>query len=128
MYFKWAKLYISFEQMCNTYLSLSKNAYLLFSKHLLNYFQPCVQWLASEWQPCSASCGTQQAQQRQVRCVAVDRTLSRELQAQITNADCDPTQQPTSTQNCNLPQCPREPKIVYGEWTTGEWSEVNMKY
>jgi hypothetical protein len=63
-------------------------------------------------------------QQRQVVCVPVDKNLPPSVVANVTNADCDPTQQPAQTRNCNLRPCPQEPKLVYGEWTTGEWSEV----
>lgn len=93
--------------------------------YILPQFQPCVQWRVEEWQACQATCGIYLVQQRRVVCVPVERNVTREQISQITNADCDPTQQPPTTRNCNLPKCSGEPKVVYGKWVTSKWSECS---
>ncbi|NXS62242.1 PPN protein, partial [Brachypteracias leptosomus] len=79
--------------------------------------QACPQtkrWKTGEWGPCSATCGGG-TQSRSVYCVAFDGQSS---QGVVDNAECMAfTQQPRSSQPCNMRQC--------ATWSTGPWSECS---
>ncbi|KAI6181078.1 GON domain-containing protein [Aphelenchoides besseyi] len=86
--------------------------------------QPCVHWVTGDWTPCSSSCGVRATQRRLVSCVADNPTASGA--SNVSTADCDPTTQPQARRSCNLPACPREPRLRYGEWKNGEWSTCSV--
>ncbi|XP_068254605.1 papilin isoform X2 [Nyctibius grandis] len=79
--------------------------------------QTCPQtkrWKTGEWGSCSATCGGG-TQTRSVYCVAFDGQSS---QGVVDNAECMAfTQQPRSSQPCNMRQC--------ATWSTGPWSECS---
>uniref|UniRef100_A0A8C0BFP1 Papilin, proteoglycan like sulfated glycoprotein n=1 Tax=Buteo japonicus TaxID=224669 RepID=A0A8C0BFP1_9AVES len=79
--------------------------------------QTCPQtkrWKTGEWGSCSATCGGG-TQTRSVYCVAFDGQSS---QGVVDNAECMAfTQQPRSSQPCNVRQC--------ATWSTGPWSECS---
>ncbi|NXF83956.1 PPN protein, partial [Sclerurus mexicanus] len=79
--------------------------------------QACPQtkrWKTGEWGSCSATCGGG-TQTRSVYCVAFDGQSS---QGVVDNAECMAfSQQPRSTQPCNVRQC--------ATWSTGPWSECS---
>ncbi|KAI6185117.1 BMA-GON-1, isoform e [Aphelenchoides fujianensis] len=85
---------------------------------------PCTHWTAGEWTACSGSCGVRATQRRLVTCVANNPAAVGA--ANVSAADCDPTDQPAASRSCNLPACPKEARIRYGEWRTGEWSTCSM--
>ncbi|NWR91497.1 PPN protein, partial [Furnarius figulus] len=79
--------------------------------------QACPQtkrWKTGEWGSCSATCGGG-TQTRSVYCVAFDGQSS---QGVVDNTECMAfSQQPRSTQPCNVRQC--------ATWSTGPWSECS---
>uniref|UniRef100_A0A8B9M0G3 Papilin n=1 Tax=Accipiter nisus TaxID=211598 RepID=A0A8B9M0G3_9AVES len=79
--------------------------------------QTCPQtkrWKTGEWGSCSATCGGG-TQTRSVYCVAFDGQSS---QGVVDNTECMAfTQQPRSSQPCNVRQC--------ATWSTGPWSECS---
>ncbi|KAI6223543.1 BMA-GON-1, isoform e [Aphelenchoides fujianensis] len=85
---------------------------------------PCTHWTSGEWTACSGSCGVRATQRRLVTCVANNPAAAGA--ANVSSADCDPTDQPAASRSCNLPACPKEARMRYGEWRTGEWSTCSM--
>ncbi|CAD5226716.1 unnamed protein product [Bursaphelenchus xylophilus] len=78
--------------------------------------RPCVEWRSGEWSSCQGSCGAHVVQKRHVYCFSTENPP-----VQVTDADCDPTDQPASIKGCNFPPCPAEAKTTLGEWKTGPW-------
>lgn len=82
---------------------------------------PCVEWKADQWTPCPETCGVQAVQKRKVYCISIEPGVTN-----ITDSDCDPADQPASVRSCNLPACPAEPQIKFGNYKVGEWSSVRL--
>ncbi|XP_060695933.1 A disintegrin and metalloproteinase with thrombospondin motifs 20-like isoform X1 [Hemiscyllium ocellatum] len=68
------------------------------------------EWLADEWEDCSASCG-QGIQNRKVLCV-------NHIQKQVEESYCNHSARPPSMQNCIIAAC----EYI---WITGEWSQCS---
>uniref|UniRef100_A0A671LTY8 A disintegrin and metalloproteinase with thrombospondin motifs 9-like n=1 Tax=Sinocyclocheilus anshuiensis TaxID=1608454 RepID=A0A671LTY8_9TELE len=58
----------------------------------------CGQWKVLEWTPCSVSCG-QGKTTRQVVCMNISDQV-------VEMSECDPDDQPSTEQECAMPQCP----------------------
>ncbi|KAM7063005.1 A disintegrin and metalloproteinase with thrombospondin motifs 9 isoform 2-T2 [Molossus nigricans] len=61
---------------------------------------PCGQWKASDWSPCSVTCG-QGRTSRQVVCVNYSDHV-------IDQSKCDPDYIPETDQDCSMPPCSRQ--------------------
>lgn len=88
-------------------------------------------WIAGEWEPCSATCGTTGVQNRELYCVpqsilnAVvysnnDTVLQEPWRYMVSPAKC-PGAKPLDVQSCN-----RTPCVSF--WVYDEWSEVRAHF
>ncbi|CAH0605531.1 unnamed protein product [Chrysodeixis includens] len=77
-------------------------------------------WAGGEWEECSATCGADGLQQRQLYCVPVNATTSsrRELIKNSVSPSLCPSQKPATQQACNRLPCP-----VY--WREMPWTECS---
>ncbi|KAF2368770.1 Thrombospondin type-1 (TSP1) repeat [Trinorchestia longiramus] len=76
-----------------------------------NTFSCNVMWSESEWEHCSATCGSHGVQQRVVSCVAVD-----EPQVPIDPVYCPADSKPPQSRVCNQHPCP-------AYWHLSGWTE-----
>ncbi|XP_075470383.1 papilin isoform X2 [Ascaphus truei] len=73
-------------------------------------------WKASEWGPCSASCGGG-TQTRSVYCISYEGRASHQV---VSDADCATfTEKPSTQQICNLRSC--------AKWSVGPWTECSTQ-